>query len=225
MRITSPRLRRLDNALADLAYDSDAMMLSELDGYIAGVILCPEDIPAAEWLPPIWAAAGEPPPFADEREAHWFNQLALEHRDAVVRTLQKGHGRYTPFLEVDLRHDETMWEPWIEGFDAATALRPESWSRLVASAGGEVAEAVAGLATLSEIARDESSLEREEIDALTEEAPDLIPGWIELLHGWRVAQPRSAAAAPIAPPPAKIGRNDPCPCGSGRKYKKCCGLA
>ncbi|MBX3343930.1 MAG: SEC-C domain-containing protein [Nitrospira sp.] len=21
----------------------------------------------------------------------------------------------------------------------------------------------------------------------------------------------------------KIGRNDPCPCGSGSKYKKCCG--
>ena len=21
----------------------------------------------------------------------------------------------------------------------------------------------------------------------------------------------------------KIGRNDPCPCGSGRKYKQCCG--
>ncbi len=25
------------------------------------------------------------------------------------------------------------------------------------------------------------------------------------------------------PPPKKTGRNDPCPCGSGRKYKKCCG--
>jgi Mlc titration factor MtfA (ptsG expression regulator) len=23
--------------------------------------------------------------------------------------------------------------------------------------------------------------------------------------------------------PDKIGRNDPCPCGSGKKYKKCCG--
>lgn len=23
--------------------------------------------------------------------------------------------------------------------------------------------------------------------------------------------------------PQKIGRNDPCPCGSGKKYKKCCG--
>jgi hypothetical protein len=28
---------------------------------------------------------------------------------------------------------------------------------------------------------------------------------------------------PIAPPYGKIGRNDPCPCGSGKKYKKCCG--
>ncbi len=25
--------------------------------------------------------------------------------------------------------------------------------------------------------------------------------------------------------PVKIGRNDPCPCGSGRKYKQCCGSA
>ena len=23
-------------------------------------------------------------------------------------------------------------------------------------------------------------------------------------------------------PPVKVGRNDPCPCGSGKKYKKCC---
>ncbi|MFN5684903.1 SEC-C metal-binding domain-containing protein, partial [Bradyrhizobium sp.] len=23
----------------------------------------------------------------------------------------------------------------------------------------------------------------------------------------------------------KIGRNDPCPCGSGKKYKRCCGAA
>ena len=24
---------------------------------------------------------------------------------------------------------------------------------------------------------------------------------------------------------AKVGRNDPCPCGSGKKYKKCCGAS
>ena len=35
---------------------------------------------------------------------------------------------------------------------------------------------------------------------------------------------RSAAAPALAPAmKAKVGRNDPCPCGSGKKYKKCCG--
>lgn len=28
---------------------------------------------------------------------------------------------------------------------------------------------------------------------------------------------------PGAAKPAKVGRNDPCPCGSGKKFKKCCG--
>jgi len=31
------------------------------------------------------------------------------------------------------------------------------------------------------------------------------------------------ASAPNVTPKHKVGRNDPCPCGSGRKYKKCCG--
>jgi preprotein translocase subunit SecA len=27
----------------------------------------------------------------------------------------------------------------------------------------------------------------------------------------------------LAQKSAKVGRNNPCPCGSGKKYKKCCG--
>jgi len=46
-----------------------------------------------------------------------------------------------------------------------------------------------------------------------------------------VAQPTIAAhggsGAPAAKAPVKsdkkVGRNDPCPCGSGKKYKNCCG--
>jgi preprotein translocase subunit SecA len=33
----------------------------------------------------------------------------------------------------------------------------------------------------------------------------------------------SGAKAAVAAPVGRVGRNDPCPCGSGRKYKKCCG--
>jgi uncharacterized protein YecA (UPF0149 family) len=28
---------------------------------------------------------------------------------------------------------------------------------------------------------------------------------------------------PLLRQSVKVGRNDPCPCGSGKKYKKCCG--
>lgn len=39
-------------------------------------------------------------------------------------------------------------------------------------------------------------------------------------------EPREFSSRPVVPPPAKypgVGRNDSCPCGSGRKFKKCCG--
>ena len=32
-------------------------------------------------------------------------------------------------------------------------------------------------------------------------------------------------SAPAAAPAERAGRNDPCPCGSGRKFKQCCGAA
>ncbi len=41
-----------------------------------------------------------------------------------------------------------------------------------------------------------------------------------------LSQPREFSSRPVMPPPANypgVGRNDPCPCGSGRKFKKCCG--
>ena len=37
--------------------------------------------------------------------------------------------------------------------------------------------------------------------------------------------PVLGGSAPKATAPTKVGRNDPCPCGSGKKYKKCHGTA
>jgi preprotein translocase subunit SecA len=44
-------------------------------------------------------------------------------------------------------------------------------------------------------------------------------------EGRPVGSEGSAKAAPIRRDEPKVGRNDPCPCGSGRKYKKCHGAA
>jgi SEC-C motif domain protein len=40
---------------------------------------------------------------------------------------------------------------------------------------------------------------------------------------WFFVDGQHVAHAPIVRGGPKIGRNDPCPCGSGKKYKKCCG--
>lgn len=37
------------------------------------------------------------------------------------------------------------------------------------------------------------------------------------------AKRRTSRVSRVAPPLPKPGRNDPCPCGSGKKYKRCCG--
>jgi uncharacterized protein len=58
---------------------------------------------------------------------------------------------------------------------------------------------------------------------ITSEAPAIIPELVETLNAWRLSRYKGRPSGPARA--AKIGRNDPCPCGSGRKYKKCCGAS
>jgi len=46
----------------------------------------------------------------------------MEHYNAVSADLNRGHGHYVPVFDIDTRHDETLWELWIEGFETAMAL-------------------------------------------------------------------------------------------------------
>jgi uncharacterized protein YecA (UPF0149 family) len=54
---------------------------------------------------------------------------------------------------------------------------------------------------------------------LHNERYQLIDDTVKELEWWACFQP------PRAPQGVKkkVGRNEPCPCGSGKKYKKCCG--
>ena len=52
-----------------------------------------------------------------------------------------------------------------------------------------------------------------------DDAEKAFPRALERGGGREVA----AATKPIVRPGSKLGRNDPCPCGSGKKFKKCCG--
>jgi uncharacterized protein len=217
------RLKLLEKKLAGLPIDGDGMLVSELDGFLAGILVCPELIMPGEWLPLVWGGDEDAAPvFENARQAEQMIGLVMEHYNATANDLQSG--RYAPVFEVDVRHDETLWELWIEGFDTAMQLRPDSWAEMLKD-DEEARMALSGLLMLIDIAQAESKLPEPEIQDLTEKAPDLIPAWVGSLNAWRVKRHlASQLGVPPAPTFAKVGRNDPCPCGSGKKYKKCCGL-
>ena len=47
--------------------------------------------------------------------------------------------------------------------------------------------------------------------------------FVKEADGWKFADGELVGEKPIVREEPKVGRNDPCPCGSGKKYKKCCG--
>ena len=58
-----------------------------------------------------------------------------------------------------------------------------------------------------------------------EAAQNRQPAWVQAEAASAVAEPadKPAAPQPMTRTQPKVGRNDPCPCGSGKKYKQCHG--
>jgi uncharacterized protein len=201
------------------------MLLSELDGFLAGILVCPDLIMPSEWLPMVWGRGNKDaaPVFENTNQAEQLVGLIMERYNAVVAELQRGGGHYEPLFDVDTRHNEILWEIWIDGFGTALQLRPEAWIK-VRGGDGDALSALAGLVALVQIGRGESTLPKEQIDDITAKAPNLIPHYIETLNAWRISQQVGGQFRTEAPNFGKVGRNEPCPCGSGKKYKRCCGL-
>ncbi|MEO8605615.1 MAG: SEC-C metal-binding domain-containing protein [bacterium] len=44
-------------------------------------------------------------------------------------------------------------------------------------------------------------------------------------HGKEHTHDHGPPAEPVRRAEPKVGRNEPCPCGSGKKFKKCCGVS
>lgn len=97
------------------------MLLSEFDGFCAGVIVCPEMIAPSEWLPLVWGSGGIPQ-FEAEEELQNALDLIMGHCNDVAQSRVPPEFEYGPVLEHDRRTDETVWEMWVAGFERATRL-------------------------------------------------------------------------------------------------------
>lgn len=187
------------------------MILSELNGYLTALIVAPDPVPPSRWLPRIWY--GGPLPLASEAEAQRFLDLVMHHYEGIRVAI--ADGAFGPLVDIDDVSGEAMWEVWIGGFADGMALAPTGWNRVRVTRDPDGAAAMAGVSRLIAVADRNIDLSDEEVDEYDRTATALIAGWIPMLDRWRLSHDQGPAAR--AP-----GRNDPCPCGSGRKFKKCC---
>lgn len=218
------RRDELEQAL--LALDDRAMVLEELDGFIAGLLVGPETIPVSEWFAAAFGMTGGRTSVFDTIDhANDVLGLVTDYYNDVAMTLAEHPDSYRPLFPIDERTGDVLWELWMDGFATAMELRRPAWLQLLDAESGPTA-AAAGLFMLADIAREDHDLPDKEVARLTRQAPMLIPKWIVALHAHRLKTPAPAGSLTDQPNPfaskRKIGRNELCPCGSGKKYKRCC---
>jgi uncharacterized protein len=121
-------LEPLDAYLSSERAPENAMMLSDLDGFLTGLAIGPELVMPSEWLPVVWG--GEEPDFADEAEAKLVLGSMMARYNHILRQIEEG----------DL--DPVFWATpdgtvvaadWAEGFLQAIRLHIDAWEPLFMS--------------------------------------------------------------------------------------------
>ena len=213
-------LETLDHLLEE-APGGDAMMLEELDGFLAALACGAEVVPPEEYLPEILGAQPE----GGASSAPSSRLLSLIARHAAATEAALAAEQWAPVLAHDERGDPDG-VAWAVGFLRGVELRADSWDAMLAEEGFEdVLQAAESIASTLDDDADGPTPGRRERLALVDQMIADATDAFEFFRPFRQAgtlpqQMRGNTVRNAAPRP---GRNDPCPCGSGRKYKHCHG--
>ncbi len=206
----------------------DSLSLEELDGFFCSLVVGPVVVLPSEWLPA--ALGSDQPRWESEAAGRRCIELLMRHWNTVAGSFREdwsgvsapegADAMYFPFLEDPEASGWPLAEGWARGFrDGLDWLDEIHWDSLE-----EDEECVTLLNLIAALDTGEKSPGH----PLTEDERDeilspLAAGLQYMYAFWRrylrvVNAPRVPLTAPDVP-----DRNDPCPCGSGRKFKKCCG--
>jgi uncharacterized protein len=236
--LTDAEFEELDGLLAQTPEPFEPLDAVMLDGYLCGVIVQPVLLETEAWLPHVFDFDGQPLP--DDADPAWRERvtaLILRRHAALNRAIAED-GWFDPLiLELDdfnpPRTDDPAASlnpvsqalfPWVAGFQHAM----ESFPDLLELPDPAIDVALARLYRHLPAQTDE---EREVVATLDKEHPlatldeaieDLIVIVADLEDLTRDRRYKVETVKREAP---KVGRNDPCPCGSGKKYKQCHGKA
>jgi len=226
------------DALNDLlelrAVPFKGMSLEMLDGFLSAIAVGPEPVAADEWMakvwgarPPRWESPAESDRVADRLMALWHDVLRR-----IVMDPEEAGELDSPLIALP-DHDEEAADPveavddetgleWAIGFLEGVDLRVDAWEALAASEEW-VDEALWCIEALAAGEWPGPEGEASEGTLDPEERLEIVAGLPQMLHDLHLHRfEKSVSRIPIRKQD-EPGRNDPCPCGSGKKYKKCHG--
>ena len=194
-----------------------------LHGLLTASVIGPKPVPM-DWIlqtvlsPPESEAIG----FDDFPEFTWVAEKIEEWLLRIGRVFQQDPEMFRLLVYMPkLKEGDTTPDPqtWCNGFVEGMAYNREDWKPIFATKFGF--ERVAPILMTS----DPDEWEKKDVlNPFTELTPLELCDGIKMaalaIHAfWSSYDPNpSSVRAPNTP-----GRNDPCPCGSGKKYKRCCG--
>lgn len=231
----------LDRFLGHASRPAETFTFHELQGFLFAIASSPETIPPAEWLPML--GNDESLNFADEAEGekmlglvmHLYNetnQNVLERRNAMPRDCAF-HDDLWPNFD-----DDASISQWSRGFAAGHDWLSEVWEEhLFGELDDECSATLMVLSFFSskQLAQayfeefaprkkgDTETTFEEFADAVRDLFPDSLASYANLGRSIFEAVAERNARRQEPARSSKVGRNAPCPCDSGRKYKKCCG--
>lgn len=200
-----------------------AMNFEELDGFLAALVCTPSAEMPYKHLTEIF---GEGFRFKDEYEANYVLNLVMRHWNTIARELRQGLTEDHVYLPILFEHDDGLMHgnDWSNGFTRVMQLYQDAWSPLMHD--DEAAGSLIPVLALAHEHDPDPVMRPEPITP--ERRQDIIQHMIAgLTHIYRYFEPdrlaHAASKAPFRRAEPKVGRNDPCPCNSGKKFKACCG--
>ena len=197
---------------AHMSATESAMSLTETRGYLTAVASAPTPVQPGDWLQIVVGEGG----FADLKDANRIFGLVMRLYNGIIATLDAGR-RVAPGQETS---DEEV-TAWCAGYLRLAQSDPR-WT--ADATGVELIIPVASLATGADLDQPDDGTPdppmSDEQRARYRSGLDDCVRAIDLYWGARRPPP---AVAPVVRAAPKVGRNELCPCGSGKKYKRCHG--
>jgi uncharacterized protein len=221
--LSDDELARIDALLEAIDPDA-AMVLEELDGFLTALACSPRPVPDEVALALACGrepdGAGRVPAAPAGPEAEELAGLLRRHRLSITAALHAGEG-LEPVMERD-EQGRSAGNLWAIGFLRGIDAQAGEW------AGLDDDPDLADWLEPFELLAQERDLATDEVVAPIEGdrqavVEDMIDSAFAFYHHYEPARSRASAPATIRRGAPAPGRNDPCPCGSGRKYKRCCG--